>query len=147
MTPSIDDTIAMTPSDGDYLNNAEDAGQDNIYKLDSIPEQLLGLKGESWYREQPGSSYVLQLISASSLDNVLSLLEGLEDFHEDMSGYVKYTPSGRPRYLLFFENYTDRENASNSLSYLPEKLQSITPYPRSIGSIIDEIDEVGYWPR
>ncbi len=127
-------------------NVASNTGE-NIYKLDSIPQELRGLKGESWFRQQPSSSYVLQLISASELDNVLSLIEGLEDFHEDLSGYVKYTPSGRPRYLLFFGIYTDRDTASNSSSSMPEKLRPITPYPRSIGSIIDEIEELGDWPR
>lgn len=129
------------------VNTVASNADENIYKLDSIPQELRGLKGESWFRQQSRSSHVLQLISASELDNVLSLLEGLEDFHEDLSGYIKYTPSGRPRYLLFFGIYTDRETASNSSSSMPEKLRPITPYPRSIGSIIDEIEELGDWPR
>ncbi len=135
------------PSFNPPADNAVVNTDNNIFKLDSIPEQLRGLKGENWYREQPRSSYSLQLISASSLDNALTLLDGLEDFHEDISGYVKYTPSGRPRYLLFFGHHPDRDAASNSSSSTPEKLRAITPYPRSIGSIIDEIEELGYWPR
>ncbi|NNE36874.1 MAG: hypothetical protein HKN08_01110 [Gammaproteobacteria bacterium] len=146
-TSPIDVPAATNLPSSLSANVVMSAGDENIYKLDSVPEQIRGLKGENWYREQPRSTYVLQLISASSLDNVLSLLEGLEDFHEDMSGYVKYTPSGRPRYLLFFGDYSDRAAASNSSSTVPEKLRSIAPYPRSVGSIIDEIEELGYWPR
>ena len=120
---------------------------DNVFKLDVIPDEVMGIKGYNWYREQARSSIVLQLISASDMSNVLNLLDGLTEFHEDMSGYIKYTPSGRPRYVLFFGLYAERQSAELSTIGIPAKLRAINPYPRSIGSIVDEIEEVGYWPR
>jgi type II secretory pathway predicted ATPase ExeA/septal ring-binding cell division protein DamX len=121
---------------------------DNIFKLDVIPGPIRGIRGENWYREQSRNSYALQLISAADIKNVLSLLEGLDEYHDEMSGYVKYTPSGRPRYVLFFGRFPDRESANAAATdSVPDKIKSIKPYPRSIGNIIDEIEEVGYWPR
>ncbi|MGK0297160.1 MAG: type II secretory pathway predicted ATPase ExeA/septal ring-binding cell division protein DamX [Gammaproteobacteria bacterium] len=120
----------------------------NIYKLDDIPDKISGIKGEVWFKDQPQNFYSLQLISASEISNVLTMLEGLDEFHEEMSGYVKYTPSGRPRYLLFFGLYPDKESAVRaSTTSVPDKLKTIDPYPRTIGGIIKEIEEVGYWPR
>lgn len=120
----------------------------NIYKLDDIPDKISGIKGEVWFNNQPQNSYALQLISASDISNILTMLEGLDEFYEEMSGYIKYTPSGRPRYLLFFGLYPDRESAVRaSNTSVPDKLKTIDPYPRSIGGIIKEIEEAGSWPR
>ena len=115
---------------------------DNIYNLDSVADIIAGIKGNIWYRSQPQTAYTLQLISASELGNVVSLLEDLPGMQQELSGYVKYTPSGRPRYLLFYGVYPDQESASSAVATLPENLKSINPYPRSLRSITNEIDAV-----
>jgi DamX protein len=115
---------------------------DNIFNLDSVPEIITGIRGNVWYRTQQPGSYVLQLISASEIRNVESLLEGLPGIQQNLSGYVKYTPSGRPRFLLFYGVYPDQESATQAVESLPPKLKSVKPWPRSVRSITNEIDEV-----
>lgn len=118
-------------------------GGENIYRLDNVPAALTGIRGNNWYRTQPRTAYVLQLISASELGNVLSLLEDVPGIQSDLSGYVKYTPSGMPRYLMFYGLYTDQDAAAAAVANLPADLQAVKPWPRSIGNITDEIDTVG----
>jgi type II secretory pathway predicted ATPase ExeA/septal ring-binding cell division protein DamX len=120
---------------------------DNIFKLNSVPRLLDGIKGENWYRQQDRSAYVLQLISASNIANVIELLEGMPGVQDQMSGYVKYTPSGRPRFLLFYGVYPDRDSAIAATSNIPARFRALNPYPRVVDNIIDEIEVLGYWPR
>jgi DamX protein len=108
---------------------------------------LDGIKGENWYRQQDRSAYVLQLISASNIANVIELLEGMPGVQDQMSGYVKYTPSGRPRFLLFYGVYPDRDSAIAATSNIPARFRALNPYPRVVDNIIDEIEVLGYWPR
>ena len=121
---------------------------DNVYKLDVIPEPIQGIKGENWYREQNRSFYALQLVSAADLGNVLGLIEGLDAYHDEFSGYVKYTPSGKPRYLLFYGLYPNLQAASTAVKEIvPDRIKVINPFPRKVGHIVDEIEIVGDWPR
>ena len=120
---------------------------DNIFKLNSVPGLLDGIKGENWYRQQDRSAYVLQLISASDLDNVIELLEGMPGVQDELSGYVRYTPSGQPRYLLFYGIYRDRDAAIAATANIPARYRALNPYPRIVDNIIDEIEVLGYWPR
>lgn len=140
-----DISAAQTTSTAPVMPGNPDAT--NIYQLDDIPQAITGIRGEQWFREQDGSAYTLQLISASEIDNVLDLIEGLPGIQQDLSGYVKYTPSGRPRYLLFFGIYADRDAAQAAVSDMPDKLAAVKPYARSVSSIINEIETVGSWPR
>ncbi len=119
----------------------------NIYNLDTIPSQVVGIRGNSWYRSQTRTAYVLQLISASTIENVIELLEKNPGNNAELSGYVKYTPSGKPRYLLFYGLYRDKEEAAAAVANLPAGLQAVNPWPRSIGNITDEIDTVVLPPR
>lgn len=115
---------------------------DNIYNLDKVPANIAGIKGNIWYRGQPPGSYTLQLISASDLANVEKLLADVSASREDLSGYVKYTPSGRPRFLLFYGMYADQNAALAAVATLPAELQAVKPWPRSVRSITNEIDGV-----
>ena len=119
----------------------------NIYNLDTIPSQVAGIRGNSWYRSQTRTAYTLQLISASTIEKIIELLEKNPGNNAELSGYVKYTPSGNPRYLLFYGSYRDKEEAAAAVANLPAGLQAVNPLPRSIGNITDEIDTVVLPPR
>jgi DamX protein len=121
--------------------------ESNIYNLDNIPSQVAGVRGNSWYRSQVRTAYTLQLISASTIENVLQLLDKNPGNLAELSGYVKYTPSGMPRYLLFYGLYRDKEEAAAAVANLPAGLEAVNPWPRSIGNITDEIDTVVIPPR
>jgi type II secretory pathway predicted ATPase ExeA/septal ring-binding cell division protein DamX len=134
--PAMPVTAAGPPTD-----------ESNIYNLDTVPSQVAGIRGNSWYRTQARTAYTLQLISASSIDNVIELLNDNPGNQANLSGYVKYTPSGFPRYLLFYGLYRDKEEATAAIAGLPAGLQAVNPWPRSIGNITDEIDTVVLPPR
>jgi len=114
---------------------------ENIYNLEQVPEILSGIKGYDWLNQQAKKSYALQLVSASHIANVEKLLKGLSDVKDNMFGYVRYTPSGKPRYMLFYGNYPNSHTATAAVNDMPSKLQAIKPWPRKIAPIIREIEE------
>ena len=114
---------------------------DNVYNLETIPDFLSGIKGPAWLRQQPANSYVLQLLSAQYMSNIKNLLSGQSGIQNQLSGYVKYTPSGKPRYLLLYGIYPDRKSAKAAIDELPLEFQSITPWPRKLGDAIKEINK------
>jgi len=114
----------------------------NIFNLANIPAQVNGIRGNGWYRSQPRTSYTLQLISASQIENVLEILDNVPGIQSELSGYVKYTPSGKPRYLMFYGLYVDKATADAAIANLPAGVQAVNPWSRSIGNITDEMDTV-----
>jgi len=116
--------------------------EENIYNLGTVPDFLSGVKGPNWLRQQPTESYVLQLVSAQYMSNIKNLLSGQSDNQDQLSGYVKYTPSGRPRYLLLYGIYPNGKTAKAAINQLPIELKSTNPWPRTIGDVIKELDTV-----
>ena len=98
-----------------------------MFHLDIIPDLFASIKVPDWLRQQPDDSYVLQIISASDIKNVRKLLNGIPDISEQLSGYTKYTPSGKPRYLVFYGLYQDKEAAINSVSEMHPRIKSVNP--------------------
>jgi len=147
--PAVEPVVAPTPpvTVSPVVTASAPRDETNIYNLDTIPSQVAGIRGNSWYRSQTRTSYTLQLISASTIENVIELLEKNPGNNAELSGYVKYTPSGKPRYLLFYGSYRDKEEAAAAVANLPAGLQAVNPWPRSIGNITDEIDTVVFPPR
>jgi len=119
-----------------------DADDENVFNLETVPEFLQNIKGPAWIRQQPANSYVLQIISAQYKSNLRNLLSGQPGIQSQLSGYVKYTPSGKPRYLLLYGSYPDRKSAVAAINELPDKLQSIPPWPRIIADVVNELDKV-----
>jgi DamX protein len=115
---------------------------ENIYNLETVPEFLSGVKGPNWLRQQPAESYVLQLVSAQYMSNIKNLLSDQSDNQDQLSGYVKYTPSGKPRYLLLYGIYPNGKTAKAAINQLPIELKSTNPWPRTIGDVIKELDTV-----
>ncbi len=116
--------------------------ENNAFNLEVIPDYLSRVKGPDWLRQQTGSAYVLQLISAQYISNLNDLLRGLPDLQDELSGYVRYTPSGKSRYLLLYGIYSDREAARIAIQDLPDKLKSIPPWPRTIKDVRKDLDAI-----
>jgi len=114
----------------------------NIYNLETVPDFLSGVKGPDWLRQQPAESYVLQLVSAQYMSNIKNLLSDQSGIQGQLSGYVKYTPSGKPRYLLLYGIYPDGKTAKAAINQLTIELKSINPWPRTIADVIKELDTV-----
>jgi len=115
---------------------------ENIYNLETVPDFLSGVKGPNWLRQQPAKSYVLQLVSAQYMSNIKNLLNGQSSIQDQLSGYVKYTPSGKPRYLLLYGIYPNGKTAKAAINQLPIELKSTNPWPRTIDDVIKELDTV-----
>ncbi len=134
-SPVIEDEEVVMP------DTMADADEDYIYNLETIHDYLSGIKGSVWLRQQPANSYVLQLLSAQYMSNIKNLLSGQSGIQNQFSGYVKYTPSGKPRYLLLYGIYPDIESAEAAIDDLPVELQSIPPWPRKLGDVIKDINK------
>jgi septal ring-binding cell division protein DamX len=102
----------------------------NIFNLANIPAQVNGIRGNSWYRSQPRTSYTLQLISASRIENVVEILEDVPGIQAELSGYVKYTPSGKSRYLMFYGLYADKAAADAAISNGPAGGEPLVTFNR-----------------
>lgn len=144
------------------VDKAEDGGQviagpsvtysgnktENIYNLDYIPQIVNGIKGPDWLRQQPTGLFVLQIMSARKFSNVERMLDKLPAVQDQLSGYTNYTPSGKPRFLLYYGLYTNSGTALDAVEGLPPLLQSVKPWPRDIKSIVNQLDDLelrGYY--
>lgn len=114
----------------------------HLYHLAEIPEYLAGIRGAEWLRAQPPDAYCLQLISAQLLSNIEKLLREEPGRNGDLSGYIKYTPSGKPRYLLFYGIYPDKETAANAVAGIPSGFAKVKPWPQKIAVIVRDLDQV-----
>lgn len=124
------------------------AGDDNIYNLDFVPEHVRSIKGPDWLRQQPADSFVLQVMSASDFYNLDRLLVKLPAATGRLSGYTNYTPSGKPRFLLYYGLYPDKRAAMEAIPELPSALQAVQPWPRDLGSIhkqLRDLEARGYY--
>jgi DamX protein len=114
----------------------------NIYHLDEIPDFIACVKGPDWFHQQPSRSYALQLTSSRDVESVEKLLSGQAINQEQLSGYTNYTPSGKPRYLLYYGIYPDKAAAKAATKTLPEKLRAVGPWPRTVSDIVTELNNL-----
>ncbi|MEX2525078.1 MAG: AAA family ATPase [Gammaproteobacteria bacterium] len=112
-----------------------------VFDLKEPVEWTREIRGEDWLRTRPRHSVLLQIISAGELENVRRLVTGLPDLPEELSGFTNYTPSGQPRYRLYYGLYPDSDSAARAAAELPEELRRLQPWPRPLGDIIEELDE------
>ena len=117
----------------------------SIPEVESAPEPAdirwrEGLHGPDWIRRQPEGTHFLQLINASDVGNVRKMLERMDEFRSELSAYTNYTPSGKPRYLILYGSYADRDAAVAAIEQLPAKLRSLPPWPRARAGILRELE-------
>jgi len=126
----------------------EDYGPDNIYRLDSVPDIVKGINGPDWFRQQAQDLFVLQILSVGEFTNLEKMLRKIPELQGQLSGYTNYTPSGNPRYLLYYGLYKDRQSAVAAVRDIPTPLQTVKPWPRDIRSIVNQLDSLaarGYY--
>jgi DamX protein len=114
----------------------------NIYHLDEIPDFIACVKGPDWFHQQPSTSYILQLTSSRDIISIEKILHGQAVNRDPLSGYTNYTPSGKPRYLLYYGIYPDKETANAAIQTLPEKLRAAGPWPRPMSAIVTELNNL-----
>lgn len=114
----------------------------NVFRLDSVPDIVKDINGPDWFRQQAPQLYVLQILSVSNFSNLERILNKIPEMQDQLSGYTNYTPSGKPRYLLYYGLYPDKDTAYAAVKDIPPPLQAVSPWPRGISSIIIQLDEL-----
>ena len=89
----------------------------------------------SWYAQQPASRYALQVVGSRSEANIQALVrEGGSEYR-----YFKKVHQGQPLYVLTYGSFVSRDAAQAAVKTLPAKLQAGKPWPRTLGSIQQEM--------
>ncbi|WAJ38133.1 SPOR domain-containing protein [Pseudomonas sp. GOM7] len=91
--------------------------------------------GGNWYAQQPASRYALQVVGSRSEANIQAMVrEGGSEYR-----YFKKIHQGQPLYVLTYGSFASRAAAQAAVKTLPAKLQAGKPWPRTIGSIQQEM--------
>ena len=138
----VEEEIESLVAEDEAVASMSEMNDENVFNLETVPDYLNNIKGPVWLRQQPANAYVLQIISAQYKSNLRNLLSGQSGIQSQLSGYVKYTPSGIPRYLLLYGIYPDKKTAVAAINGLPVKFQSIPPWPRTISNVLEELDTI-----
>jgi DamX protein len=98
------------------------------------PAQVRAATGD-WYAQQPASRYALQILGSRSEANIQALVrEGGGEYR-----YFKKVHQGQPLFVLTYGSFASRDAAQASVKTLPAKLQAGKPWPRTLGSIQQEM--------
>jgi DamX protein len=94
-----------------------------------------GAAGSGWYSGQAPTHYVVQILGTSSETTAQSYVkeQGAE------YRYFKKTLQGKPLYVVTYGSFADRNAALTAIKALPEKVQAGKPWPRTVGSIQQEL--------
>ncbi|MFY1666289.1 AAA family ATPase [Pseudomonas sp. Pseu.R1] len=91
--------------------------------------------GGGWYAGQAPTHFVVQILGTSSEATAQNYVkeQGAE------YRYFKKTLQGKPLYVVTYGSFTDRNAALAAIKNLPAKVQAGKPWPRTVGSIQQEL--------
>lgn len=115
---------APTSTDARAAANAQDAEVEN-----------------AWFADQPRARAAIQLAAFGTLDGARQMIERFADNELPAADWRVYTQKidGNKLYTVTFGDYASSERARHAIDSLPENLQALEPYPRSVGTIQDRI--------
>ncbi len=91
--------------------------------------------GGTWYAGQAPTHYVVQILGTSSE-------AAAQSYVKEQGGeyrYFKKTLQGKPLYVVTYGSFADRNAALAAIKVLPAKVQAGKPWPRTVGSIQQEL--------
>ncbi|WP_268799208.1 SPOR domain-containing protein [Pseudomonas huanghezhanensis] len=91
--------------------------------------------GSGWYAGQAAAHYVVQILGTSSEATA-------QNYVKEQGGeyrYFKKSLQGKPLYVVTYGSFADRNAALAAIKALPEKVQAGKPWPRTVGSIQQEL--------
>jgi DamX protein len=91
--------------------------------------------GAGWYAGQAPTHYVVQILGTSSEATAQSYVKEQGGEYR----YFKKTLQGKPLYVVTYGSFSDRNAALAAIKVLPEKVQAGKPWPRTVGSIQQEL--------
>ncbi len=94
-----------------------------------------------WFADQPRARAVIQLAAFGTLDGARQMIERFANQDLPAAEWRVYTQTidGKKLYTVTFGDYASSERARHAIDPLPDNLQALEPYPRSVGTIQDRI--------
>jgi DamX protein len=100
-----------------------------------------GPRTQSWYFEQPATSYVLQVLGAREQVTIEAYLNNMTDHHDDMATYTTRNYD-LPWYVLTYGIYPDRDTALSAIAQLPVQIRNQNPWAKPIAGIQIDIERL-----
>jgi DamX protein len=91
--------------------------------------------GGTWYAGQAPTHYVVQILGTSSESAAQNYVKEQGSEYR----YFKKTLQGKPLYVVTYGSFADRNAALAAIKVLPAKVQAGKPWPRTVGSIQQEL--------
>ncbi len=88
---------------------------------------------EQGLMSSPASSYVVQILGASSKSNIQSFIDK-EKIGSNV-GYFETTLNGKPWYVVLVGNFPDRASATAAMNTLPSAAKAYGPWVRGVAEI------------
>ncbi|HGY9623841.1 TPA: AAA family ATPase [Pseudomonas putida] len=94
-----------------------------------------GSGNSSWYTGQKAGNYVVQILGTSSEASAQAFVKAQGGDYR----YFKKTLQGKPLYVVTYGNFANRDAAVAAIKNLPAKVQAGKPWPRTVGSVQQEL--------
>ncbi|MDH0302712.1 MULTISPECIES: AAA family ATPase [unclassified Pseudomonas] len=94
-----------------------------------------GAGNSSWYAGQKPGNYVVQIFGTSSEASAQSFVKAQGGDYR----YFKKNLQGKPLYVVTYGNFASRDAAAAAIKNLPAKVQAGKPWPRTVGSVQQEL--------
>ena len=103
----------------------------------SFPPTGAGIKDTAWVWSQDPGRYTIQLAAAESEQAIEAAMRRIALPGELV--VVQTLREGKPWYALIYGSFASKASARGTIDRLPEPLRQVGPWPRSFGSLHDEI--------
>ncbi|GEM_PF-6730614 len=92
---------------------------------------------EKWLLAQPKGNFTLQIMGGSEQDLIANYVKAQKN--RELFAYYRTVKRGKNWYPLLYGIYSSKESAKEAISGLPQSLQKLQPWARSLESIQMEI--------
>lgn len=97
-------------------------------------------KDINWLIKQNPNYYVLQLIGANEEKTIEFYMRSFKSFDDKIISFST-THNGKPWHVLVYGLYENRYQAVTAIEKLPKKAKQMAPWPRTVGSIQELMQE------
>lgn len=94
-----------------------------------------GAGNSSWYSGQKAGNYVVQIFGTSSEASAQAFVKAQGGDYR----YFRKNLQGKPLYVVTYGNFASRDAAAAAIKNLPAKVQAGKPWPRTVGSVQQEL--------
>ena len=94
-----------------------------------------GSGNSGWYSAQKPGNYVVQILGTSSEASAQAFVKNQGGDYR----YFKKNLQGKPLYVVTYGSFANRDAAVAAIKNLPEKVQAGKPWPRTVGSVQQEL--------